>query len=88
MLNYKSLCIAALISSLACPVTAKTFIKQVTLSFAGCLKVIDITAEQIGAPPKITTDNEKQRIAEFLAPDGTVVIECDGDTKQVIVYIK
>ena len=88
VLNYKNLCAAALISSFACSVTAKTVIKQDTLSFEGCLKVIDITAEQIGVPPKVMTDNEKRRIAEFLAPDGTVVIECDGDTKQVIVYIK
>ena len=88
VLNYKNLCAAALISSLACSVTAKTVIKQDTLSFEGCLKVIDITTEQIGVPPKVMTDNEKRRIAEFLAPDGTVVIECDGDTKQVIVYIK
>ena len=88
LLNYKSLCTAALISSLAWSATAQTVIKQDTLSFEGCLKVIEITAEQIGAPPKVKVDFDNRRVAEFMAPDGTVVIECDGDTKQVIVYIK
>lgn len=88
MLDNKSFCTAALISSLAWSATAQTVIKQDILSFEGCLKVIEITAEQIGAPPKVTTDTEKRRVAEFLAPDGTVVIECDRETEQVTVSIK
>ena len=88
MLDYKSLCAVVLISSLAWSATAQTVIKQDILSFEGCLKVIEITAEQIGAPPKLTTDTENRRVAEFLAPDGTVVIECDRETEQVTVSIK
>lgn len=88
VLNYKSLCTAALISSLAWSATAQTVIKQDTLSFEGCLKVIEITSEQIGAPPKVKVDADNRRVAEFLAPDGTVVIECDRETEQVTVSIK
>ena len=88
VLNYKSLFTAALISSLAWSATAQTVIKQDTLSFEGCLKVIEITAEQIGAPPKVKVDDDDRRVAEFMAPDGTVVIECDGETEQVTVSIK
>ena len=88
LLNYYSLSAVALISSLGCSVTAETVIKQDTLSFEGCLKVIDITAEQIGAPPKVKVDFDNRRVAEFMAPDGTVVIECDGETEQVTVSIK
>ena len=88
VLNYKNLCAAALISSLAWSATAQTVIKQDTLSFEGCLKVIEITAEQIGAPPKVKVDFDNRRVAEFMAPDGTVVIECDGETEQVTVSIK
>ena len=68
--------------------TAQTVIKQETVSFEGCLKVIDLTAKQIGAPPKVTNDTEKRRVAEFSAPDGTVTIECDRGTEQIKIYIK
>ena len=88
MLNYKSLCISALISSLSYSVTAQTLIKQDKLSFEGCLKVIDITADQIGMSPKLTVDTDKRRVAEFLAPDGTVIIECDQTAKQVTIWVK
>lgn len=88
MLNYKGLYVVALFSSLSYSVTAQTVIKQDKLSFERCLKVIYSTAEQIGAAPSITVDTEKRRVAEFLAPDGTVVIDCDRETEHVTISIK
>lgn len=88
MLKYKRLCAAAIIAGFPWVVAAQTVIKQNALSFEGCLKVIDISTEQIGAPPKLTTDTEKRRVAEFSAPDGTVVIECDRETERVTISIK
>jgi len=67
---------------------ADTVVKEETVSFEDCLKIIAITADQTGLPPSITVDEEKSRTAEFSAPDGTVVIACDGKAKKVIVSIK
>jgi len=36
----------------------------------------------------LTADEEKSQTAEFRAPDGTVVIACDGQAKKVIVSIE
>ena len=67
---------------------AETIVKQETVSFEGCLKVIQVTADQIGLAPKLAVDTDALRVAEFSAPDGTVVITCDRDAKQVTVSIK
>ena len=67
---------------------AETIVKQETVSFEGCLKVIQVTADQIGLAPKLTVDTDALRVAEFSAPDGTVVIKCDRAAKQVTVSIK
>ena len=67
---------------------AETIVKQETVSFEGCLKVIQVTADQIGLAPKLAVDTDALRVAEFSAPDGTVVIKCDRDAKQVTVSIK
>jgi len=67
---------------------AETIVKQETVSFEGCLKVIQVTADQIGLAPKLTVDTDALRVAEFGAPDGTVVIKCDRAAKQVTVSIK
>ena len=67
---------------------AETIVKQETVSFEGCLKVIQVTADQIGLTPKLAVDTDALRVAEFSAPDGTVVITCDRDAKQVTVSIK
>ena len=67
---------------------AETIVKQETVSFEGCLKVIQVTADQIGLAPKLAVDTDALRVAEFSAPDGTVVIKCDRAAKQVTVSIK
>ena len=69
-------------------ILAETIVKQETVSFEGCLKVIQVTADQIGLAPKLAVDTDALRVAEFGAPDGTVVIKCDRDAKQVTVSIK
>ena len=67
---------------------AETIVKQETVPFEGCLKVIQVTADQIGLAPKLAVDTDELRVAEFNAPDGTVVITCDRAAKQVTVSIK
>ena len=70
------------------PEYAETIVKQETVSFEGCLKVIQVTADQIGLAPKLAVDTDALRVAEFSAPDGMVVIKCDRAAKQVTVSIK
>ena len=67
---------------------AETILKRETVSLKGCLKVIEMTANQTGLVPQMTLDTETQKVAEFVAPDGTVVIKCDGDAKEVVVSLK
>ena len=67
---------------------AETVVKEETVSFDACLKIISVTSDQIGLEPLLTVDEELSQVAEFRAPDGTVVITCDGQAKKVIVSIK
>ena len=67
---------------------AETVVKEATVSFEACLKIIAVTSDQIGFEPLLIVDEEQSQIAEFRAPDGTVVIVCDGQAKKVTVSIK
>jgi len=67
---------------------AETVVKEETVSFEACLKIISVTSDQIGLEPLLTVDEEQSQTAEFRAPDGTVVIACDGQAKKVVVSIK
>jgi hypothetical protein len=67
---------------------AETVVKEETVSFEACLKIISVTSDQIGLEPLLTVDEEQSQVAEFRAPDGTVVITCDGQAKKVTVSIK
>ena len=67
---------------------AETVIKTETVSFEGCLKVIDMTSSQSGILPKISVETKDQRVAEFEAPDGTLRITCDRRAKTVTISTK
>lgn len=67
---------------------AGTVVKEETVSFEACLRIISVTSDQIGLEPLLTVDEDQSQTAEFRAPDGTVVIACDGQAKKVIVSIK
>ena len=67
---------------------AESVVKEETVSFDACLKIISVTSDQIGLEPLLTVDEEQSQTAEFSAPDGTVVIACDGQAKKVTVSIK
>ena len=67
---------------------AGTVVKEETVAFEACLKIIDVTSDQVGLDPILTVDEEQSKTAEFKAPDGTVVIACDGKSKKVTVSIK
>ena len=67
---------------------AETVIKRETVSFEGCLKVIEMTSEQSGLSPKLTIDTSDRRVAEFKAPDGVLLITCDRDAKTVTISTK
>ena len=68
--------------------SAENILKQEAVSFENCLKIIEKTAESTGLTPKLTADTYEARVAEFNAPDGTVVIKCDREANQVTVLIK
>ena len=72
----------------ACGANAETVLKQETVSFKECLKVIEVTKTQTGLTPRMAVDEEALKVAEFVAPDGTVVITCDKDARQVTVSMK
>jgi len=76
------------LSTLPSFVMAVTVIKEETVSFEACLKIISVTSQQIGLEPVLTVNEDKFQTAEFRAPDGIVVIACDGKAKKVIVSIK
>lgn len=67
---------------------AETVIKEETVSFDACLKIISVTSDQVGLEPLLVVDEEQSQTAEFRSPDGTVVIACDGQAKKVTVSIK
>ena len=67
---------------------AGTVVKEETVLFDDCLKIIAMTADQTGLAPTLIVDEEKSQTAEFRAPDGTVVIVCNGEAKKVTVSIK
>ena len=67
---------------------AETVIKQETVSFEGCLKVIEMTSEQSGLSPQLTIDTSDRRVAEFKAPDGVLLITCDRSAKTVTISSK
>ena len=80
-----TLTVSAMMPSFA---MAETVVKEETVSFDACLKIISVTSDQIGLEPLLTVDEEQSQVAEFRAPDGTVVITCDGQAKKVTVSIK
>ena len=88
MVNPKKIFAIACLAAIPEVIMAETIVKQETVSFEGCLKVIQVTADQIGLAPKLAVDTDALRVAEFSAPDGTVVITCDRDAKQVTVSSK
>ena len=88
MINLKKVFAIACFTTVPQLSLAETIVKQETVSFEGCLKVIQVTADQIGLAPKLAVDTDALRVAEFSAPDGTVVIKCDRAAKQVTVSIK
>lgn len=88
MINLKKIFAIACFTTVPQLSLAETIVKQETVSFEGCLKVIQVTADQIGLAPKLAVDTDALRVAEFSAPDGTVVIKCDRAAKQVTVSIK
>ena len=67
---------------------AETVIKQETVSFEGCLRVIEMTSEQSGLAPMLTSDTSERRVAEFKAPDGVLLITCDRSAKTVTISTK
>lgn len=85
-LKYLSL-LLALVLNPQLP-AAETVIKRETVSFEGCLKVIEMTSEQSGLSPKLTIDTSDRRVAEFKAPDGVLLITCERNAKTVTISTK
>ena len=88
MYIFQKVLTLTIISTLPSFAAAETVVKEETVSFEACLKIISVTSDQIGLEPLLTVDEEQSQTAEFRAPDGTVVIACDGQAKKVTVSIK
>ena len=88
MRNFKHLSILMALSLNPQVLSAETVIKRETVSFEGCLKVIEMTSEQSGLSPKLTIDTSDRRVAEFKAPDGVLLITCDRSAKTVTISTK
>ena len=88
MYIFQKVLTLTVISTLPSFAVAETVVKEETVSFEACLKIISVTSDQIGLEPLLTVDEEQSQTAEFRAPDGTVVIACDGQAKKVTVSIK
>ena len=88
MRNFKHLSILLALWLSPQLLAAETVIKRETVSFEGCLKVIEMTSEQSGLSPKLTIDTSDRRVAEFMAPDGVLLITCDRDAKTVTISTK
>ena len=88
--KFTYMSIMATAVALGCPVavSAENILRQEAVSFENCLKIIETTSESTGLTPKLTADTDEARVAEFIAPDGTVVIKCDREAKQVTVLMK
>ena len=88
MYIFQKVLTLTVISTLPSFAAAETVVKEETVSFEACLKIISVTSDQIGLEPLLTVDEEQSQTAEFREPDGTVVIACDGRAKKVTVSIK
>ena len=64
---------------------AKNVMKQETMSFEACLKVIDMTSEQSALSPKLSVDTDDRRVAKFKTSDGAVIITCDRSANMLII---
>ena len=56
----------------------ETIIKEETISFEKCLKVIATSQDKLSVAPEITDASDQKRIAVFTLTDGTLTITCDG----------
>ena len=88
MQSLQKILMLALLSTVPSFSMADNVVKEEIVSFDACLKIIAVTSEQIGLQPLFTVDEAQSKTAEFGAPDGTVVIACDGKAKKVTVSIK
>ena len=64
---------------------AKSVIKQETMSFEACLKVIEMTSDQSGISPALSVDTDKLQVAEFKTSDGAVIITCDRSANMLTI---
>ena len=64
----------------------ETIIKEETISFEKCLKVIKTSENKLSIAPEIKDITDKKRVAIFTLVDGTLTIECDGIEGKVTVF--
>ena len=69
-------------------VVAEEIISTQTNAFEDCIKVIDVTTDRVGIKPTITSDTSNSRVAEFATNDGTVIIKCNAEAKEITVSVK
>lgn len=69
-------------------VVAEEIISTQTAAFEDCIKVIDVTTDRVGIKPTIISDTSNSRVAEFATNDGTVIIKCDAEAKEITVSVK
>ena len=67
---------------------AETLLQHEKLSLDKCIKVIEVTSENLGIEPDITEDSSSMRVAEYQLIDGVLKIECDGELGDIRVFSK
>ena len=68
-------------------IAEEKIIKQEKMSFAQCLKVIEVSKDKLSIAPKISDVSTQKRVAIFSLVDGTLTITCDGVEGSVVVTI-
>lgn len=63
-------------------------IKNESMSFELCLKVISVSEDKLSIAPKISDSDDKKRVATFSLVDGMLTITCDGQKGLVLVTTK
>lgn len=66
-------------------VSEASIIQEELMSFEKCLKVIEMSEENLLITPKISMPNEQEKIATFTLSDGTLSITCNKNKNLMTV---
>ena len=88
LIQNKKICLFFLLSLLlifASEILAKSVLTERKMVFEKCLEVIQLSSLNLGVDPKFEVKTKDKSIAHFKMIDGTLTIECDGISGELIV---